>query len=79
MSETKVCKICGEEKPITSFKKVHAIYRQNTCNKCIYNANYKSTKLPRTPVKKFTGIEPNKSIYSSGAAGHIKRRGHEVE
>jgi len=67
-----LCKVCG--KP-GSFGK-----RSKICRKCIYDRDFKSTNIPCVkPVKKFSGIEPNKSIYSSGAAGSIKRKGHEVE
>ena len=66
-----LCKVCGKE---GSFNK-----RSLVCRKCIYDRDFKSTRLPRRPVKKFSGIEPNKSIYSSGAPGSIKRKGHGVD
>lgn len=58
MCETKVCKVCGEEKPIGHFKKTKKIYRESTCRMCIYKRDFKSTKIPRKPVKKFSGVEP---------------------
>jgi len=50
MCESKICKVCGKS---GSFGK-----RSLVCRKCLYDRDFKSTKIPRKPVKKFTGIEP---------------------
>lgn len=32
--ETKICKVCGKEKPVSSFVKANGKYRISTCNQC---------------------------------------------
>lgn len=37
--ENRICKVCGVEKPISSFRVVRGIYHSHTCSKCKYLKN----------------------------------------
>lgn len=64
--ETKVCKVCGRELPITEFKKTPmAPNGIATCNKCCGLAsaeNKRKKKENREPVDEDRGIKENPSL-----------------
>lgn len=52
------CNVCGEDKPEEKFNLVHKKYRRKTCRACLYERDFKSSKIPRVKtVRKFSGIE----------------------
>ena len=54
--ETKICRVCGKEKPIEECEK-----RENLCKKCkkIYNQNYRKNNLERIKKQKKKSYQQN--------------------
>lgn len=76
--ETKVCKVCGQELPLSEFRK--SPFTTNgiaTCNKCV-NDKIKKTKLfkettgpTNSELAKFTPRELIKELRSRGYKGKL--------
>lgn len=76
--ETKVCKVCGKELPLSEFRKSpFAINGIATCKKCV-NEKIKKTKLfkettssTNTELAKFTPRELIEELKSRGYKGKL--------
>ena len=66
-TETKKCKCCGEEKPLSEFNKRGTGYR-NICKECQYSEDGASKKF-----KEFTARELWEELKRRGYKGPIKK------
>ena len=71
--ETRICKVCGQEKPITNFVVANGKYRINTCNNCRW-----LKQKQKNAEKKLALIKPKEEIVDTEKTRICKECGQEL-
>lgn len=70
MEETKVCKVCGRELPLSKFQLSKSGSRKETCNECIASKSAETRRSHR-----IRGGGSHRSLFRPGLRRYASRRG----